>query len=222
MAQDPIPNPDDLFSALVNQFTDWINAHGTTHGLTTGQIGSFTTLAGTWSNDFSVFQAAQTAFHAATQDKDATRTLCEADLRTLMGILQKSPATTDADRVDFGGTVPKGTRTSIPPPSTTPLAASIDSPTRAVLSVLLADSATPLKRSKPPGAVSADVRQQIGGTAPADPAALPALPPATRSPYRIQYDNAEVGKTVWLAFRWLNAKGEPGPWSEIYSAVVPG
>ena len=222
MAQDPIPNPDDQFSVLAAQFTAWVTANGATHGLTSGQIADLSAADDAWPPALAAFNTAKTAFHAATQDKDGARTPFEAMIRELMGILQKNPATTDADRVDFGGTVPKGTRTPIPPPSTTPLAVSIDSPQRAVLSVLLADSATPLKRSKPPGAVAADVRQQIGGLAPADPAALPALAPATRSPYRIQYDNADVGKTVWLAFRWLNGKGEPGPWSEFYPAVVPG
>lgn len=221
MAQDPIPSPDDQFTPFAATFMAWITPNGTAHGLTSGQISEITGYSDTWGPTLASFHAAETAFHSATQDKDATRAPFEAMIRELMAILQKNPNTTDPDRVAFGGTVPKGTRTPVPPPSTTPLATEISAPERGVLSILLADSATPLKRSKPAGAVSADTRQQIGGTAPTDPAMMPALPPATRSPYRVQYDNADVGKTVYLAFRWLNGKGEAGPWSQIYTAVIP-
>ena len=44
----------------------------------------------------------------------------------------------------------------------------------------------------------------------------------TRSPYRADFEAPDAGKTVYFAFRWLNTKGQPGPWSQIYDAVCPG
>jgi hypothetical protein len=29
------------------------------------------------------------------------------------------------------------------------------------------------------------------------------------------------GKTVWFRLRWENNRGQKGPWSELYSAIIP-
>ncbi|MDR3352901.1 MAG: hypothetical protein LBO00_07885 [Zoogloeaceae bacterium] len=31
----------------------------------------------------------------------------------------------------------------------------------------------------------------------------------------------ESGKTIYFCVRYENAKGEPGPWGPIFSAVIP-
>jgi hypothetical protein len=44
---------------------------------------------------------------------------------------------------------------------------------------------------------------------------------ATRSPRRLSFDPKYRGKTVYLAARWQNRRGELGPWSEIVAAIIP-
>ncbi|MDR0613092.1 MAG: hypothetical protein LBG45_06375 [Dysgonamonadaceae bacterium] len=44
---------------------------------------------------------------------------------------------------------------------------------------------------------------------------------ATRSPLELIFDTTQRGKTVYLAARWQNRRGELGPWSEIIFAVIP-
>jgi hypothetical protein len=39
--------------------------------------------------------------------------------------------------------------------------------------------------------------------------------------YRADFEQTDIGKTVYFAMRWLNTRGKPGPWSQIYSATVP-
>jgi hypothetical protein len=65
------------------------------------------------------------------------------------------------------------------------------------------------------------VRQQVGGTAPTDPEAMPFLAIETRMPYRADFDADEIGKTAYFALRWVNKRGQPGPWSQVFNAVVP-
>jgi hypothetical protein len=97
----------------------------------------------------------------------------------------------------------------------------IDTSTRAVLGLLFADSSTPDSRAKPFGVASCEIRQQVGGTAPTDPDTMPFLASETRTPYRANYEGAEVGQTVYFALRWVNTRGKMGPWSQVYSAIVP-
>ncbi|MDR1221638.1 MAG: hypothetical protein LBL07_01990 [Tannerella sp.] len=44
---------------------------------------------------------------------------------------------------------------------------------------------------------------------------------ATRAPYELTLDPALQGKTLYLAGRWQNARGELGPWSSIIKIIVP-
>jgi hypothetical protein len=44
---------------------------------------------------------------------------------------------------------------------------------------------------------------------------------ATRTPYTMEFDEADRGKTMYAALHWQNGKGKDGAWSEIQSAIVP-
>jgi hypothetical protein len=43
----------------------------------------------------------------------------------------------------------------------------------------------------------------------------------TRTPFTLEFDDAERGHTVYFCLRWENTRGEKGPWGEIVSAIVP-
>jgi hypothetical protein len=38
---------------------------------------------------------------------------------------------------------------------------------------------------------------------------------------RLDFDAADSGKTAYFCIRLENAKGEPGPWGALFSAVIP-
>jgi hypothetical protein len=38
---------------------------------------------------------------------------------------------------------------------------------------------------------------------------------------RLDFSQEESGKTIYFCVRYENAKGEPGPWGPIFSAVIP-
>jgi hypothetical protein len=43
----------------------------------------------------------------------------------------------------------------------------------------------------------------------------------THTPMILSFKESERGKTLWYAARWENTRGEKGPWSEIFSVVIP-
>ncbi|MDR2140149.1 MAG: hypothetical protein LBP50_11465 [Tannerella sp.] len=43
----------------------------------------------------------------------------------------------------------------------------------------------------------------------------------TASPYTFTFDLPDAGKTLYVALRWENSRGEKGPWSNIQSAIIP-
>ncbi|MDR1103417.1 MAG: hypothetical protein LBL42_06625 [Tannerella sp.] len=44
---------------------------------------------------------------------------------------------------------------------------------------------------------------------------------ASRSPFELIFSPEDRGKTVYLAARWQNRRGELGPWSEIVEVIIP-
>jgi hypothetical protein len=52
------------------------------------------------------------------------------------------------------------------------------------------------------------------------PAALTFLTMTTRPSFRAEFKAGEGGKTAVYMARWINTRGEKGPWSEITTATV--
>jgi hypothetical protein len=56
--------------------------------------------------------------------------------------------------------------------------------------------------------------------APTAPAALSFLTMATKPKIRPDFGAGDGGKTAVYMARWVNTRGEKGPWSEITTATV--
>ena len=78
----------------------------------------------------------------------------------------------------------------------------------------------PTTKAKPAGVRGAEIYCAIATTAPADPAAYRFLALDTATPYLIEHAPADGGKTAHYLLRWVNTRGEAGPWSETVSATI--
>jgi hypothetical protein len=60
--------------------------------------------------------------------------------------------------------------------------------------------------------------------APTDPARVPSsftfLTMTTRPSFRAEFKAGDAGKTAVDMARWVNTRGEKGPWSEVTTATV--
>jgi hypothetical protein len=43
----------------------------------------------------------------------------------------------------------------------------------------------------------------------------------TRTPLRISFEGDKRGKTLYFALRWENTRGVKGPWTTIFTAIIP-
>lgn len=221
MANDWIPADDAEFNTfLVDQFAPYLAANAAALGLTPADVTAMTTQKNAWSYAWTGLTNALAALAAALAEKEAKRKATETVMRALGARAQANPTTTDAQREGLGITVRKKTRTPVPVPTSVPLLA-FDTSLRATLSIEFRDSTTPDSKAKPPGVQGAEIREQIGGTAPLNPDAMAFLALDTRSPYRADFAATDVGKTVYFAARWVNTRGQHGPWSAVSLATVP-
>jgi hypothetical protein len=61
---------------------------------------------------------------------------------------------------------------------------------------------------------------KVGGPAPTDPSELTYLATDTKTPYTAAFDGVDGGKIAYYMLRWVNSRGERGPWSQTVAATV--
>ena len=162
---------------------------------------------------------------ARTKTKIAALKIAEKQYRTAYrelytGYLKGNMNVTDADLVTMG--LPARSEhkhTPVPAPTSRP-AIKVNPDGVRRLKVLFHDNYT-LKTAKPHGVVGAVLRWVISPTPPANISDLTNSALDTKTPYLLNFEEDQRGKTVYLAAAWQNTKGELGSWSEIVNAIVP-
>jgi hypothetical protein len=222
MAEGYIPRPDADFSAWLANFVTYASANLAALGLALADLDPVRTAQTAWLAAYPAHVTAQAAAQSARQTKDAARFAAEAVTRPLVRRLQASAAVSDAERASLGITIPDTTGTPVGPP-TTPPAVRVETVSRLRHVIHFTDAATSTKKAKPPGVSGAEVWVKVAAVAdppPTDPKALTFVALDTRTPYTLDFDGADGGKNAHYMLRWVNTKGEKGPWSETASATV--
>ncbi len=75
-------------------------------------------------------------------------------------------------------------------------------------------------RAKPAGVHGAEIWTKIGGEMPTDDSEFSFVAVDTASPYVMQFNLSDTGKKAYYRLRWVNSRGETGPWSSVISAVI--
>lgn len=214
-----LPASDPDFDAWQANFMSYANSHLAQLGLMLGDLIVANTRQLTWNGAYAANVAARNAAQAATQNKDAARATLESAIRALTQRLQASAAVDDAERAALGITVPDRTPSPVPVPTTRPVV-KIDTSQRLQHTIHFADETTPTSVRKPKGVAAVEIWTKTGGPPPADVSQLVFLATDTRSPYLTVYEGDHGGAAAHYMLRWINTKGQPGPWSETATATI--
>lgn len=106
-----------------------------------------------------------------------------------------------------------------PAPTTTPII-SLTAEEISVLHVVYADSASPASHSKPGNVAFCEVVCKISEL-PASPTECTDRYNISRSHESIVFTPEQRGKTLYGFARWVNRNGKLGPWSGLFSAIIP-
>ncbi len=217
---DYIPSADSDFTVWQLNFVSTLQANPSELGVSEEELASLVSAQSSWEGAYEAHIAAQAAAQAAYQHKDESRQACETVIRNLVRKLQASETITNAQRGALGITIPTSSRSPSGKPTTRPLATITD--TKPLMHTLrFVDEATPTRRAKPAGVMGAEIWIKVGD-APTGTEDLTFLGLDTRTPYVSEFDDEDVGKMAHYRLRWVNAKGEQGPWSDLISAPVIG
>lgn len=216
---DFIPAKDSDLDAWSQNFDTLITDTPTAFGLVSGDATAFHTLAAA----FTAALAASTNPATRTSVTVATTKTARAALvfkaRALAKVVNGDPDTTNSQRTNLGLTVRDSVPTRIVPPTTVPVITN-DGTAGFLTQLRVVDEATPTKKAKPHGVLGMELFYQVAGTLPTGVAAMKYAGLHTRSIGSIPWDGADVGKTFYLIGRWINARGEPGPISDVVSGTI--
>jgi hypothetical protein len=136
------------------------------------------------------------------------------------GFLKNNPLVTDEDLVSMG--LPKhSTGTKTPPtPPTEVMEATTDTSKPGVVGIHFR-SKNEKGTAKPKHVRGAEIVSAVLDAPPTDWSQLIHSSFDTKTPAKLVFTGEQRGKTVYFALRWENNVGEKGPWSDIYSAIIP-
>jgi hypothetical protein len=219
MSNDFIPSSDADLIAWVNNFLAYANANLATFEITAGDLTPVQDAATNFATDFAANKAAQASAQGARQKKDDSRSALLALVRPLARRLQARGTVKDSDRQSLGLKVKSTTRTAAAAPTSRPVA-TVDTSQRLRHVISFVDEQMPGSRAKPAGAMGCEIWVKVGPTPPVDVSECRYLATETATPYTAEYDGADAGQIAHYLLRWVNTRGERGPWSQTVSATI--
>ena len=216
---DYIPRKDDEFNTWQQNLVSYLNAHLTNFGLVAADMTALGPIQGMWAAALASNVAAQDAAHSAASYKDATRQTLEAALRALAARIQATATVTDANKLAAGLPARDKSRTPASVPTTRPVGI-VDTSRRLAHVIGFRDATSSKSTAKPKGVMGCELWVKVGDTPPADPSECRFLALETATPHLEEYTGADGNKKAHYLLRWVNTRGEKGPWSETVSATI--
>ena len=214
-----IPYADSAFNGWQGVLMPKVAARATELNIPSDVLAAVQALKTRWDTAYAIAEDPATRTKGAVKEKQEARAAYEAGLRRLIRTyLTYSPVLTDQDREDMGLPVHKTTRTPAPVASNAPWMTAGGYGPR-VVRIDFGES--PTSSAKPAGQHCVELASTIAETRPAEVDDLTHSAVVTHTPLLLTFKESERGRTLWFAARWENTRGKKGPWSEIFSAVIP-
>jgi hypothetical protein len=192
-----------------------------TWGITPEKISNIKALSADYELKYSVANNRSTQSPAATAAREASWIPVKEALIDLFNhhlLNNDAISTEDKEALHIHLTGGGGGNIS-PAPTTTPII-SLTAEEISVLHVVYADSASPASHSKPSSVAFCEVVYKISDL-PASPTECTDRYNISRSHESIVFAPEQRGKTLYGFARWVNKNGKQGPWTGLFSAIIP-
>jgi hypothetical protein len=155
---------------------------------------------------------------AVTVKKNGSRRAAADEATRMKDLTEASGASEEAmTALGFPKAGPAGESTS----ATVPIA-TIDNSKRLMQTINFADAATPGVKRKPKDVVGCEIWIKIDGPLPGSEKDCVFLALDTQTPYVVDFDPADAGKTAHYMIRWQFKDGSKSAWGETVSATITG
>jgi hypothetical protein len=217
-----IPQNDAEFNLWQLSFTQIVEPNLTQWSIPADDFTALKASQTDWNTAFAKASNKQNRTRADVQSKDDARDSFDKVIRQFIAQwLANNPKVLNSDRERMGLNIKQGTRKPVPIPVSCPVG-TVDFSVRLQHTINYGDEATPRSKAKPAGVHGCEVWAKIDGSAPQDASELGYLGTSTSSPFSATFEGKNAAKNVYYWLRWVNTRGEVGPWSRSFSAMVAG
>jgi hypothetical protein len=190
-------------------------------GITEADFARLLALQSDYLAKYAIAENPETRTPTAILAKNKARDVYIKEIRLIVKAhITYNPVVTDEDRKNMNLPIHKTTRTPVQVATTYP-DIDIDSSTIRRLILHFFDQGQKKSKAKPSGQHGAEIRWAMLDTPPASLKDLVNSSFDTHTPFTLEFDQNERGRTVYFCLRWENTRGDKGPWSEIMSAIIP-
>jgi hypothetical protein len=221
MSANYIPGSDRMFLTWINSLLKYLLASLARFGVPGERYQQLAVQRDDFSQKLDTAEEPATRTKLTVLAKDKVRKKLEADIRQFVNqYLAYNPEVTDVDHEGLG--IPIHSKGRHPSPlATTYPDFDVDSSMIRRLTIHFYDQGSVKSKAKPAGQHGAEIRWAILDTPPVDVKELIHSSFDTRTPFTLEFEGHECGKTVYFCLCWENTRGEKGPWSKIVSAIIP-
>lgn len=174
-----------------------------------------------YSNALALAKDPTTRTKVTVRGKNTAKAALVDAIRGIVRRIQVCPTVTDAQRESLSIPVHDHFPTPVPPPATRPVLTHRYS-RGMVQTMRVQDETTPASRAKPGGVIAAEVRAFFGETPAGEKATWPTVCIATRADFEFTVVEAEAGQLATVVARWVNDKGQYGPFSDAVTLRIGG
>ena len=219
---DYIPKSDAEYNVWQFNLIDYLEENATLWGIPAEVITSLKASQTLWTAAFDKASNKQnrTAADVVTKN-EASNNYTKAIRDTVQQWLVRNPKVTDGDRVRMGITKRTNSHTPVPAPDTFPLG-TVDFSVRLQHTISFYDQASAHSNAKPEGVSGCEIYLKIDGEAPKSVNEMNFQGTCSASPFVVKLDASKTGNIAWYWLRWVNRKGETGPWGTVVSAMIVG
>jgi hypothetical protein len=217
-----IPAKDADWSNWLNNFATLIAASPATYGLMAGDSTTITAQKTAWNSAYALVTSPSTKTPATVQAKNTEKAIALAIIRPYAITISINAGVSSANKIALGVNPRTSTKTPITTPTTNPVLTAQSTSTAGTILRYRDATASPSVKSKPYGVIALLLYKKASATPITDPEELVFVDLYTKSPFQVTSENADVGKTMYWAARWVTRTGLLGPWSPIITYVVAG
>lgn len=214
-----IPAKDSDLEPFALNFSTLLTANPSGYGIAGTDASAVAAAYASWHSSYLLVSDPATKTKVTVAAKDIARGQMLVQIRVYGALIRANQGVSQDNKTALGIHLPDLVPTPVPPPSTFPILSFIGA-TPGQFTMRYADQNTPDKKHKPAGSILLQVYGATSSTVVSDPSVLPFLSLVGRNPFPLSWSNSDKGKIAYMAARWINRRGEPGPWSAIVTSNV--
>lgn len=219
MSSSWLPNKLGVLNTFATNFSTLITASPAKYGLLAADATAIAAAVAAYTAAYTAATTDNTRTKVTVATLATQRAALSVLMRSYGRVIRANAGVADNDKIALGLVVPSYQPSPVPAPSTMPILGIIGSTPGEITLSYRDQNSTPKSRAKPAGVAWLELRASVSTSVVSDPATLEAAGTYTVTPFVLTTAAGDKGKTTYIAARWVNRKGQCGPWSAIISSI---